>query len=485
MLTEELLSIHAASERRRLTEASLEGPWQVPVELVRRAIGAGASRVEVELARGRVVVRDDGAPLPSAAVEDLVHLLDENRSTDERRAALRALEPFPALLAVAALKPRRITSGPGLGAKGTALILEDLRLDTEAARRSLQNGARFAPAAVIVDGQSIPHGFPHAVAEMPLDPPLRGRLALTHDESARLWLLTDGVVSSHVTLADTPAFEAAVEVGSLTDDRTPAALREAIEPHVAHLVDRAVRGMLACAAQPHLDEDTRRRLAARLLLAARKGWRAEVLRAPLFPAIVDGDARAVSRVALADLDAGRAVAYVDPGDDVGAYRLPTGPVLLLDADDRGRLAQLVGLRFRPLDRRQGPAGRRDRRRRLRATLGRSLARAAARLRAVFDRPLAESELTAEERRFVQLLRTAFGPDGPRLVMTSGRGRPHHTPGGLHLPRRQPMVVAAVRAVATDPTRSYVAALAFGDAAVPTRAAADAWAAATVSVRPSS
>ena len=45
----ELLRIDIEAELRKLTVAQLPGPWQLPAELVRRAIRAGASEIDVEL----------------------------------------------------------------------------------------------------------------------------------------------------------------------------------------------------------------------------------------------------------------------------------------------------------------------------------------------------------------------------------------------------------------------------------------------------
>ena len=46
-----LLTIDVASELRKLSLAQLQGPWQLPSELVRRALRDGATQVEVDLAR--------------------------------------------------------------------------------------------------------------------------------------------------------------------------------------------------------------------------------------------------------------------------------------------------------------------------------------------------------------------------------------------------------------------------------------------------
>lgn len=54
-----LLTIDVASELRKLSLAQIQGPWQLPSELVRRALRDGATQVEVDLARHKAEVRDN------------------------------------------------------------------------------------------------------------------------------------------------------------------------------------------------------------------------------------------------------------------------------------------------------------------------------------------------------------------------------------------------------------------------------------------
>src|SRR6185436_4688851 len=111
------LTIDVAAELQRLAFATLEGPWQVPAELVRRSVAAGARRIEVTLARNRVTVRDDGRPLPAECQRDLDVLLDPQAPGPGRHRALLALETHTSLLSIAALAPThvRVTSGSGAG----------------------------------------------------------------------------------------------------------------------------------------------------------------------------------------------------------------------------------------------------------------------------------------------------------------------------------------------------------------------------------
>ena len=87
-----LLTIDVASELRKLSLAQLQGPWQLPSELVRRALRDGATQVEVDLARHRAEVRDNGRGVPETHLEWTGVLLDSRRTNEERHAALTALE---------------------------------------------------------------------------------------------------------------------------------------------------------------------------------------------------------------------------------------------------------------------------------------------------------------------------------------------------------------------------------------------------------
>jgi hypothetical protein len=470
--TEGLLSIDLEAERRKLSEGSLEGPWQVPAELVRRALAAGARRVEVEIARGRLLVRDDGPPLSSAHRRDVALVLEERASPAERHAALLRLETEPELLALGALHASRCLIEAA--ATGTTILAEGLHLDAAAARRWLRAAAHFAPATVVLDGEPIERGFGEAWAEAALEAPLVGRLALTPETTAQVRLLGAGMVTAHVALTESPGFEAAVDLGR--PRASAAALREAMAPRLNALVDQAVRLMLEVVGRPACPPEVRAALRGRLVTAARDGRRrAEVFRAPLVPALTAADAPPVW-LSLAELGAHREGACLDPGEDPARYRLPAGLVVVLDADERGRLAQLLGIRFRPLERRQVVGGGGVARfRRAGATLGVRLRDALARLGALrAGRPLAESALGAGERDFLRALRAALGPPAPRVVLADGTGPVSHRAGTWLLPRRGADVRAAMAAVAKDPAAAYVAALALCEDAEPAAPVRERW-----------
>jgi hypothetical protein len=459
---EELLTIDTEAElTRKLGAAWTDTPWQVPAELVRRAFACGAGRVEVELGRGRLVVRDDGHGLAPERRSALRRVLDASLSTSERHAALAALETEPELLAIAALQPREVAFDEGDGG-GTVLHISGISLEVEQARRYLEQATRFADGEVVVDGERLASGFPDAIAEAFLESPLRGRVAITPDaDVAHLWLLSSGVVSSHVTLPRAPAFEAAVEMTALTQSRTPAALREALEPHHRTVVDRAVQLMLETMERASsLDEAARRTVRAQLLIAARTGWRrSEVFRVPLLPAVLGpaGDQRRVLN--LLDLGHDRTLPYLEPGEDPHRFRLPEGPVLEIGADERGRLAHLLHMRFRPVEDRQVPPAWRLRARRTVLGMSSALKAAASRMRdSGGGDPLPGTALSIDEREFLRALRPALAPGAPEVAFTDGSGAPHREGDALRLPRCNPEVAAAVRIVARDPRWAYVAAL---------------------------
>jgi hypothetical protein len=469
---DDLLTIDVAAELRKLTGATLEGPWQVPAELVRRALLAGARRVSVELGR-RLVVRDDGEPLAPARQRQLQTLLDEQSPAAERHQALVDLEDDPGLLAVAAVRPAAVRFEGGRSG-GTAVVVEGARLDDDAARRWLQTCARFAPVEVVVDGAVVARGFGDSIREAPLEAPLDGRLALVAgDEAARLWLLSGGVVTAHLTLPDAPAFEAAIEMRGWTARRSPAALREAVQPHLAALADQAVR-LLLQAASGERHEERHRHIRLQLLAAARQGVRAEeILAAPLYRTLETPAARAGGRVSLRDLEGGRPLPCLDPSDDPASFLLPPGPVLVVDAEERGRLARLLGARFRPLTPRRMDRGLGARWRRALSRGAESAREAAARVRHPGSgRIVADAALAADERRLLRALREAV--PGIRLTLTDGGGRPRRVEGGLGIPRRNPDVVRAAALVARDPSWAYPAALALLDGGEPAEAAVEAW-----------
>jgi hypothetical protein len=481
-----LLTIDVAAELRKLAEGSLEGSWQAPAELVRRAVASGARRVDVTIDRRRVCVRDDGRPLPARLREALAAALDGARDAAARHAALLELETAGAagLLSLLAMEPAHVAVQSDADA-GTTIVLEGVSLDRGQARDGLRALARFAPAIVGIDGRELQRGFGPTLAEAALDPPLTGRVALVAaDDAARVWLLQDGVVGAHLTLPTAPAFSAFVEMRPFGAGPASAdTLRRAVEPYLAALVDQAVRlGLAAARSLRGRPQAEQRQLRAFLVLAARRRLRtAEVLAAPVFRAFAgEGGERWLSL-----LDLGReaektertlwVVASVEESRGASTGR---GPLLLLAADERSPVSEILGISFRtpppPL-----PPSLSARLRIGVASIGSALRHAAEVLRPGGRRALVpEHALSTDERAFARALAGQLptrGPIAATVRFCAGRGSVRRAGTSWWLPRENATVVASVRAVASDPAWIYPAALAlFAGRARPTTEARAAW-----------
>lgn len=492
-----LLTIDVASELRKLSQAQLQGPWQVPAELVRRCIRTGAQQVRVQTQRHGVRITDDGGGIDPELLRWTAVLLDERRPNEQRHTALTHLEAAGelVLLALAGLQDRRVRietvccghratldiqraksprfeSRGDVTGSGTTVELRSAALDRRQLVQWLRSSARFASTDVRIDGKPVAAGFANALVQGSLRPPLRGRLAIPPEgDTAHVWLLEHGLVTGHVTVPEAPCLEAAVEMGSEVADLSSARLRDAIAPHVPALVDQAVGLMVALAERP-LPESMRARAARLILQAARKKLRlSDVVRVPLFRTV---DASGPGRIDLLTLrrigqqgsDGMRVLAALYPSQKPEHFALGTVPVLVADAVERSRLAELMHVRFRPPDPRDASSGLRSAWRRKLDALRRGVARIASWIRhPVRTPPVPEHELQPHERKFVELLRTHLRQGAPtelcgaRLCRGSGPIRRNAGARELLLPRDNPAVLAAMRAVTHDPAWIYPATLA--------------------------
>lgn len=510
-----LLTIDVASELRKLSLAQLQGPWQLPSELVRRALRDGATQVEVDLGRHRAEVRDNGRGLPEAHLEWTGVLLDKRRTNEERHAALTALEATGelVLLMLAGLPPRTLQIRSARGGRvvclayqrdrtpwitidatpesdSTVVVVQHAELDRARAAEWLASAARFAPARVIIDGKPIDAGFQATFGVQPLQEPLRGRVAIPLEgDTAHAWLLEHGLVTGHVAIPEAPCFEAAVELGDpAATELSAARLREAIQPHVEALVRQAMGSLLHVARNvTGYPEHARRRLARLVLQALRRRLlMPSMARVPVFRAIDGTSERTVDLMTLREemLRSGpdRVLTALYPDQRPERYALGTGLVLVADETERSLLAEQFGLRFRPPELRDGAHGLLAAWRRMVYGMLRGGARAADLLRHPLRRPpLPEERLAPEERHFLHALRShALG--GHRVVsevhLCEGAGVPRRSadsPPQLLLPRDNPTVRACVQAVARDPAWVYPAWLAVLDGrALPPRSARQRW-----------
>lgn len=499
-----LLTIDVESELRKLTQAQLQGPWQLPAELVRRALRGGATRVELELGRTGLRMRSLGDSVPYASLRELAALLDDKRSPERRHRALSALERAGALslLGLVGLEPSSVSiispnanpEGETMGLsweRGGTITLQRFRppypqhvevvvrgtkLDRARAREWLAGAARFAPAEILVDGRPLARGpnqgFDEVFSLAPLiagpsdttqPPPVLGTIAIPREgELARLYLLQDGLVTTHMSLTDAPCFEAAIETRGFAEPGASAArLRDLVTPMIPTIVSAAIMHMIAIAGEGRLAPNERARLTQLLLHAARKDrdHAKTIARLPLFRGLErDGRERWSDLLALRQSvqeEGGERLLDALFPDQNPAEFAPEGRVYVLDESERALLGELLELGFRQ------PRRRVEARRGLLRLLregprlrGRELL-AGLRPR---GRPLEDSELAVDERHLLTMLRAQLV--GCEIMMCTGTGpvRRLRAPDKLLLPRECDRVRAAVRVVGHDSAWVYPALL---------------------------
>jgi len=528
----ELLRIDIDAELRKLTVAQLQGPWQLPAELVRRAIRGGASDVRVDFGRGSVVVRDDGAPLVVDRFAELAAMLDTTAPAERRHRALLALEAAGglALLALAGLgathieisargqgKLRRLvwsarTARPELSeaadptnTRGTEISVRSPDFDVARARTWLRDVTRFAPGTVRLDGQPINTGLKGYLASEkfslgPRGEPVRltGHVAVaSHGEHARVWLLHGGVVATHLGMSSVPCFDAVVEIGGLIGHNTTAAdLRAAINPFLGSLADLGVGLLLQLGKRlPEIEHaPTQTRVLVLLLQAVRTRRRMpELTQVRMLPCWTPVDpqtprtrpARWLSLADLPQVDRKQSgpnqpvVLALYPEQDPEDFALPDAPVLRLDTAERSALTELFGLRFRAPPPRAEVGGR------VRTAIRRSLRHAGQAVGRLLHlgpgAPLPESALTDDERELLTGLRAILrgGPGAPDTIhLCAGRAGPQivgGTRGALLVGREHPDLRACLAAARRGPAWLYPASVALlGGHALPATAARVTW-----------
>jgi hypothetical protein len=230
-----------------------------------------------------------------------------------------------------------------------------------------------------------------------------------------------------------------------------------VRPWLPELIDQAVRLLLRLGGRvDELPELTGQRVVSLLLHSAGSGLRVDEVRTtPVIPVLPDqGEPMRISVARLAELAEARGglVDAVLPGQNPRAF-LTAGPeVAVLSVEQRGLLADLLGVRFQSPPRR--PVGRA-----LVARVRRALSGVGARALGVAaalkgERPLPGARLDEVARGALPALQAQLGTvaDGPReVVVVSGVGpvRLDHR-RRLILPRHNPTVAAALVAVRRDP-----------------------------------
>lgn len=478
----EELSVDHEAAIEKVAQGTLQGPWQIPAELVRLATASGAREVRVQIGERDVRVEAPEALLPRRTLSDLVTLLDRDVDAARRHEALAAVQEDEASALAAALcrpgttlglrlgghggislsrdETGRITapwvSEDRLGRPGLCLELGGLALERGIATSWLRRAARWCEARILLDGRRLETGFVGALIEGRLATAVGpARVALTRRTGPpRLWLLRHGILAATATVTDFPGFEAALELGGDAPATVPASgLREKAGHVLDPLLDAAIDLGLAAARRSDPPETLRRPVSLFLLeVAARRRRTAEISSTPFLriadegrirPTTLDELARRI-RVAVDGSCLLETLELDAPLDD-----LPR-PTFLAETSERSLVAQVLGVQtVAPPTSSPG----RSSWRRLRDLRDR--------LRAIRAREIPSYEWTEAESRLLEALSRSdpardFGlrrGNGPPLL-TSDRGL---------LAREAPGVVRATRALASRPSWVYPVWLAlFGD-----------------------
>jgi len=463
---DDLLGIDVAAEVTTLCGTQLQGPWQVPAELVRLAVARDAARVEIERVRGGFRFRCDGAIAARDELRDLAAVFDTEGLRRKRQDAISRIEAagLSALLWAAGLPGARLQlrtrtgrwSGraevrrgrleleigeAATGAPSTTLTWRCRGLQAGRAVAWLRTALRFVPIPVTICGRSVERGFPGALYRMRIVEPLSGELAVTaKGEAPDLWLLVHGVLSARAVIPAYPAFSAAVEMsGSATAGSSGDELRAAANPHLAAIIDEAARMLLLLVDRlPSAEEPVRQRLTTLLLGFASLGLRRDEIVAAPIVRVGDGTAERMespAELARRAVHRGGVITAVEPGSGDAPVR--QGLLVRATTEEASRLAELLDIRIERLGRTRFPRAALSR---MTAALhrGRRIARGL-----IGPPALPSHRLTAPENRFLEAASAA----GVELALCDGRATARSRGSVILVGRRRREVEAAVTVAA--------------------------------------
>ena len=478
MRADDLFAIDVAAEVATLCGAQLQGPWQVPAELVRLANARAVARVEIDRVRGGFCFSFDGILANPEELRDLVRVFDVEAPRMRRQAAIARVEAagLSALLWAAGLPGARLrlfarTGGWSgrmeakagrvefeigemkIGPPSTSITWRCRGLNSRRALAWLRTALRFVPIPVVVCGRLVERGFPEGRYRMRITDPLPGELAVTASGDApTLWLLEHGVLSARAVVPGYPAFSAALEMsnevpaGSSADE-----LRAAANPHLERLIDEAVRMFLLLVDRlPSAHESVRSRLTTLLLRSAALGLRREQILASPIVRLREGTLRRMespSSLATRVVQPGGVVAAVEPGS--GKESELESVVIEVTNEERSLLSELLDVRIESLG-----TGRRP------LEFGRDIVDALRRwwrtVRGLWGpQALQNHKLTPDELRLVE----AASDAGVGLSLCEGTTSPRRRRSRYLVGRNRPEVQAATLAMASGGEWLYPALLA--------------------------
>lgn len=293
-----LLRIDVSAEIRKLSDAQLQGSWQLGAESVRLAVQCGAQTIRVSTSRHRLRLSARGANMPQALLGHLACVMDENQPGSKRHLALEQLETcsHPVLLSLLSQsidtldltiqnqqgrfrlhcdrgqKPHRLRQAKEHGSPSLYLELKIHDLDHRALRSSLHELCRFCSIPLQVDGRMVTAPLDPGMGQRVIRHPMPGTLTFSNPgQGSRVWLLQDGVIRANLSLPARPWFTAALELsGCVPRDASPADLRSRFEQELPKLILASV-DLLHSIASARPDADTQ---------ASLRHWVIEIARVP-------------------------------------------------------------------------------------------------------------------------------------------------------------------------------------------------------------
>jgi len=467
-----ILGVDVAAEIELLSRSTLQGEWQVPVEVVRLAIRHGGRAVDIVRRRSTFTVVCRGGQPPLESLRRAAVAADPTRSFAERHEAAVALESsgdLALLWALAApdvrvrltltgdagrLEARRVRGGPvrvdrpSAGAPGVRLDIHLPGRSTGRAVDWIRAACRYAATPVSMDGEDLRVGIGEGSHRVRLDAPLPSIIHLgTNGDGPSLRLLRHELLVTRATVPGYPSFIAAVELAGVVPESASAAdHRAAVTPFLPTLVDQVVGGMVRLASElPRLDRPLRTPVVRELLRAADLGLRATAVRS--VPLIETVDPRGASSWRTLDelVGASGPPPAIDPRD---LGRRPHGSVAVLDDESRRLAESVIGQRW-PV---AVAVGRRRSVRSCVASAVRVVSAALGRLRFTRRRVVAVDRLDANERRLHDVLERCAVPPGSgqaSILWVEGPRPPVTRRSTLELGRDHPDVRRAVTRLTED------------------------------------
>lgn len=484
---ETLFSIDVDAEIRKLSQAQFQGAFQLPAELVRRAIRLGADRVTVRFERHGVVVSSNATALAHGDLEALAVLVDGSKARPLRHQALTRLEQLreAPLLALAGLDGATIevaatsngqlrtlrigkdgrptlTQDTSTKGDGDSIGLRTPALDHPAARNWLVKVCRFAPVAIMVDGAAIERPLPPCMARQRFDGTFPFEILIPESgDSAHISLLEWGVVTSRLGVPGAPCFEAAVELGQTGAYLNSARLRSYIEPHLDTVVDSALAVLrdLGNADTP-LATHRRTRLAHLVLTGLKHSPKRRDLEQIRLFRVLDAHGHKVRLESVEGLRLlcgdGQSLSAITPDQDPRRFIHLGDTTAILDGVERSHLTALLPIQITAPQRRSGGW-----------SIYRGFARAIELVGEGFQRlahplhrpPVDDDGLRPEERLLLdQLRKQAHRFSAGPVNMCEGAGPIRRREDSFLLPRKNRDVVLCVAALQRDSQSVYPASL---------------------------